>query len=247
LGGRHSGICLGSNWSERHIGNNGVGTALALGEAVFVYGIEHYAASLHSAHCLGVPIRVDGRIVGCLDVSVTTAEDADPAYMALAQACVVSIETSLSHMVRVDTRAAHLERFAAMGGLLATTLHDLRNPLTVMKGISQIGATTAKDADERAYFQKLRPVRRNRSGPLHGAPGDHQGAQGPCLVRQQTRPRDHVRGRTSSTVCVTAARGPSGGSTFARPTSRSFVGPPLVGEPLQRDGAAKPRILGAIA
>jgi signal transduction histidine kinase len=61
---------------------------------VFVYGIEHYAASFHSAHCLGVPVRVDGEIVGCLDVSVTRAEDADPTHMALAQACVASVETS---------------------------------------------------------------------------------------------------------------------------------------------------------
>jgi transcriptional regulator of acetoin/glycerol metabolism len=155
FGGAATGICVGSSWNERHIGNNGIGSALATGEPVFVYGIEHFAISFHSAHCLGVPIRVNDRLVGCLDVSVTRAEDADPRHMVLAQASVASIESTLSKFAELQTRATTLEKFAAMGGLLATTLHDLRNPLNVMKGISRIGASTAKEPGERAFFEKL--------------------------------------------------------------------------------------------
>jgi signal transduction histidine kinase len=155
FGGAATGICLGSSWNERHIGNNGIGTALATGEAVFVYGIEHYAMSFQSAHCLGVPIRVNGHLVGCLDVSVTRAEDADPGHMVLAQACVASIESILSSFAELQARATNLEKFAAMGRVLATTLHDLRNPLNVIMGISRIGASTAKDPGEQAFFEKL--------------------------------------------------------------------------------------------
>jgi nitrogen-specific signal transduction histidine kinase len=155
FGGAATGICVGSSWNERDIGNNGIGTALATGQPVFVYGIEHYGSTFHSAHCLGVPIRINGRVMGCLDVSVTRPEDADLAYMTLAQACVASIESTLSTVTDMRKRVSSLERFAAIGGLLATTLHDLRNPLNVMRGISRIGESMAKDAGERAFFGRL--------------------------------------------------------------------------------------------
>jgi signal transduction histidine kinase len=155
LGGAATGICVGSSWNERDIGNNGIGTALALGQPVFVHGIEHFAAQFHSAHCLGVPIRIGNRVVGCLDVSVARPEDANPAHMTLARACVASIESTLDSLSRLETRTERLERFATIGSLLATTLHDLRNPLNVMKGISQIGLTTAKGSNERTFFEKL--------------------------------------------------------------------------------------------
>jgi signal transduction histidine kinase len=102
-----------------------------------------------------VPIRARGRVVGCLDVSVTRAEDADPAYMPLTQACVSSIESTLDTLSALQARASSLERFASMGSLLATTLHDVRNPLNVLRGISHIGATTTKDVNEKAYFQRI--------------------------------------------------------------------------------------------
>jgi signal transduction histidine kinase len=155
LGGRATGICAGASWAERNLGSNGVGTALASGEPTLVYGVEHYATSFHSAHCLGVPIRFAGQIVGCLDISVTREEDARPEFMTLAQACVASIETSLGHWRNRYEEREELERFAAIGSLLATTVHDLKNPLTVIKGLSELGAVTLPDGDERAYFLQI--------------------------------------------------------------------------------------------
>lgn len=155
FGGRSTGICVGSSWNEKHIGNNGVGTTLARGEPTLVYGIEHYAMQYHSAHCLGVPIRINGKVVGCIDISVTREEDANPAHLTLAQACAASIESTLNSWSELSGKFTSLEKFAAMGSLLATTVHDLANPLHVIIGLSQIGATTAKDNGEREYFQKI--------------------------------------------------------------------------------------------
>jgi transcriptional regulator of acetoin/glycerol metabolism len=155
FGGQASGICLGASWDERSIGNNGIGTALANGEPVFVYGVEHYALVYRTAHCLGVPIRVGGEVVGCLDVSVTRAEDADPAHMTIAQACVASIEATLDAWKRTEQEESDIHRFAALGKLLATTVHDLKGPLTVIRGIAQLGEMTSASPDEQQYFGKI--------------------------------------------------------------------------------------------
>ena len=155
FGGRSTGICVGSSWNEKHIGNNGVGTALATGQPTLVYGIEHYAIQFHSAYCLGVPIRARGQIVGCLDISVTRAEDADPAHLSLAQASVASIETTLGQWLDWDHKLKNLEKFAELGSSLATTIHDLRNPLNEIASLSQIGSLTAKEPHERQYFQDI--------------------------------------------------------------------------------------------
>jgi signal transduction histidine kinase len=155
FGGRESGICIGSSWNERHIGNNGVGTALATGEPVLVYGVEHYGRVFHQAHCLGIPIRIRGEIVGCLDVSVTRPEDADPAHLTIAQACVSSIESMLDALRESEEKNDDLRRFAALGKLLATAVHDLKGPLTVIRGIAELGGMTAVSEQEGHYYQDI--------------------------------------------------------------------------------------------
>jgi signal transduction histidine kinase len=155
FGGEASGICLGSSWNERHIGNNGIGTALATGEPVLVYGIEHCVPQFHSAYCLGVPIRSGGEIIGALDISVTRPEDASPSHMTIAQACVASIESTLGAWRRNDQEQSDLRRFAGLGRLLATTVHDLKGPLTVIRGIAQLGDMTSRSENERQYFREI--------------------------------------------------------------------------------------------
>jgi signal transduction histidine kinase len=155
FGGRASGICLGSCWSERCIGNNGIGTALERGEPTLVYGIEHYGVPYHQAYCLGVPIRRGGEIIGCLDISVTREEDARPAHLTIAQACVASIESTLGTFSDFKRKNAPLQRFAALGSLLATTLHDMRTPLTVIRGIAQLGRLTAAESDKCSPFDQI--------------------------------------------------------------------------------------------
>lgn len=60
----------GANWSERSVGTNAIGTALAIGVSLQVTGPEHYCQSHHLWTCAATPIRdPEGRIIGCLDIS----------------------------------------------------------------------------------------------------------------------------------------------------------------------------------
>lgn len=175
LGGASTGVCLGSSWNEKHIGNNGIGTALATGEPTFVYGIEHYAMVYHSAYCIGVPIRLGGKIIGCLDVSVTREEEARPQNLALVQACVASIESTLNFEAQFRTQTSGLERFVALGSSLATTIHDLKNSLNIIRGMSQLGIKKLKGREEQQYFQKVL----ERSNAITGTIENLQTAQNP--------------------------------------------------------------------
>ncbi len=61
----------GASWSERAIGCNGVGTALAAGEPVILIGPEHFQEAYVGWTCIGVPLRgPDGAVAGVLDLSV---------------------------------------------------------------------------------------------------------------------------------------------------------------------------------
>jgi signal transduction histidine kinase len=61
----------GASWSERAIGCNGVGTAIAAGEQVLLIGPEHFQEAYVGWTCIGVPLRgPDGALAGVLDMSV---------------------------------------------------------------------------------------------------------------------------------------------------------------------------------
>lgn len=69
-GGEDSRIVAGSHWQESVAGTNGLGTALAAGQAVAVTGREHWFHSLGDVSCTAAPVRdAAGQIVGVLDAS----------------------------------------------------------------------------------------------------------------------------------------------------------------------------------
>lgn len=69
------GISPGYDWSERRMGTNGAGTALATGLPVTVHGEEHYCSLCARATCIAAPILgAFGRVVGAIDIT-TSVED----------------------------------------------------------------------------------------------------------------------------------------------------------------------------
>lgn len=60
----------GANWSERSVGTNAIGTALATARPIQVVGREHFCESHHGWICSAAPIfDLNGDAIGCIDIS----------------------------------------------------------------------------------------------------------------------------------------------------------------------------------
>lgn len=158
FGGKTAGFCLGASWAEKDIGNNGIGTALVIEKPVLVYGVEHFGSAYGSCACIGVPIWYNGKIIGALDISVPV-KYAHPSRMHIAIACVTSIEAAISHMNKVPENVSEKvspnENLAAASELIATAVHDLKNPLAVIRGLGQLGNLTTEKSKIHNYFDRI--------------------------------------------------------------------------------------------
>ncbi len=154
LGGRATGLCLGASWSEKSIGNNGVGTALATGQPVLVYGVEHYSLIYGACACIGVPIRSNAGIVGALDISVLE-QYAHPSRLHIAVACVSSIESAISQFNEVCRKISPDTKLESTNQLIATAVHDIKNPLAIIRGLGELGKLTSDNEKVRFYFDRV--------------------------------------------------------------------------------------------
>jgi transcriptional regulator of acetoin/glycerol metabolism len=64
-------LAPGFSYAERHVGTNGIGSALEGGGPVQVFGHEHYVEHLEDLACAGVPVRHPGtgRVLGVVDIT----------------------------------------------------------------------------------------------------------------------------------------------------------------------------------
>ena len=114
--GLQEGFC----WSERSIGTNGIGTALATGAPQYVYSAEHLVSVLHDWSCAGAPVTDpdSGRVIGCVDVS-GRAEALHPAAVALVGAAAALAEARLEVQMRrrdEELRERHRHHLDALRG-----------------------------------------------------------------------------------------------------------------------------------
>lgn len=67
-------LTVGGVWSEDAAGTNGIGTALFVGEPVYVHGDEHFCEGMKAWSCAAAPIRdpVDQTIIGVINLSGLT-------------------------------------------------------------------------------------------------------------------------------------------------------------------------------
>ena len=85
----------GANWSEKSVGTNAIGTALASGQAIRVRGCEHFCESHHAWVCSAAPFYdIRGEVVGCIDISGPKTSDHSHA-LALAIQGARAIESRL--------------------------------------------------------------------------------------------------------------------------------------------------------
>jgi transcriptional regulator of acetoin/glycerol metabolism len=123
MSGSDAGILPGSCWREGLAGTNGLGTALATGNAVAVTGLEHYFLKLGDVSCTAAPVRDTlGQVVGVLDAS-SYYESRQRHTQALVQMAATHIENGLLvHQMRGQLVLALHPRAEYLGTLSAALL-----------------------------------------------------------------------------------------------------------------------------
>ncbi len=68
-------LTVGGVWSEHASGTNGIGTALWMGQPVYVHGEEHFCEGMKAWSCAAAPIRdpIDHSIIGVVNLSGLTS------------------------------------------------------------------------------------------------------------------------------------------------------------------------------
>jgi len=86
----------GANWAEESVGTNAIGTALATGKPMQVFGEEHFCRSHHAWSCTAAPIfDPKGDIWGCFDISGPTGADHSQSFE-LVQTATREVEKRLT-------------------------------------------------------------------------------------------------------------------------------------------------------
>ncbi|HEX5883585.1 MAG TPA: ATP-binding protein [Pyrinomonadaceae bacterium] len=136
------GLTPGYDWSERTMGTNGAGTAIAANRPVAVFGPEHISEPFRGFTCMGAPLHdPDGQVCGAIDVS-TSAEDAHEERLAVMAYIAFMIDTELAHL---RAAAVATQRMKAKDRLLAEVSHELRTPLSVILGWARLLRKTTGD------------------------------------------------------------------------------------------------------
>lgn len=92
---KKSGLRVGVTRSEQYAGTCGIGTCLATGKPVQIWGEEHYIKPHHNYICSAAPIHDSfGNLIGCLD-AVGPKEISPIHTLAMVNACVDGIEKEL--------------------------------------------------------------------------------------------------------------------------------------------------------
>lgn len=101
------GLEPGFDWSERRMGTNGAGTAIAGDAVVAVVGPEHYLDAFDDCTCTAAPIHSpDGKVIGAIDVSSSVA-DAGPERLALVAYAARMIDHELALRDEVQQKTAY--------------------------------------------------------------------------------------------------------------------------------------------
>ncbi|MEL7657022.1 MAG: GAF domain-containing protein, partial [Bacillota bacterium] len=92
---KKSGLSVGCNRSEEYSGTNGIGTCLATGQPIQIWGREHYIEPHHSYVCSAAPIKNQyGTVIGCMDL-IGPIEAVNSHTLAMVCAAVDGIEKEL--------------------------------------------------------------------------------------------------------------------------------------------------------
>jgi hypothetical protein len=146
------GFTEGADWSERVVGSNAIGTALAEGAPVQMFAAEHFVRSHHVWTCTACPVHDPrtGDLLGVVDVS-GPAETVHPTTVALVGTAVKLAEASLWRQ--------HEGRLEALRNVAAPLLSGLPGAGLVVDDHGWVAAVTGMPSLERIAVPRAdRPV-----------------------------------------------------------------------------------------
>ncbi|HEY7593845.1 MAG TPA: GAF domain-containing protein [Actinophytocola sp.] len=122
-------LAPGFSYGEQFVGTNGIGTALAEGRPMHVFGHEHYAENLENLACAGVPIRhpISGKTLGAIDLTCWR-RDAGRLLVALARSTAEQIRQALltySDMRELTLFRSYLQACRRTTGIVIAFNSDL--------------------------------------------------------------------------------------------------------------------------
>ncbi len=166
LGGNHGlNLSPGALWTEEEVGNNGVGTSLALQRPFQVSGAEHYCQKHHPWTCSGAPIfDNDNRMIGILEMS-GPVEKTHLHTLGMVVAAVEAIQQQLRvqqknrELTLLNNRLNNI--FLTVSDGVAVV--DSRGAITQVNPVAEkILAKTAESINGspiKDYFERYAPVR----------------------------------------------------------------------------------------
>ncbi len=138
----------GANWSEKSVGTNAIGTALASGQAIRVTGCEHFCESHHGWICSAAPFYdIRGEVVGCIDISGPKTSDHSQA-LALAIEGARAIESRLFKSGALDFQQQSTRLLKAVFNAVRTGLVFLDTGGTIKAANPKASALLASDNDQ---------------------------------------------------------------------------------------------------
>lgn len=143
-------LAPGFSYAEKHIGTNGIGTALEDKRPSHVFGHEHFVERLQTLSCAGAPIRdpISGNVVGLIDVTCWRS-DGSLLMSALVKQAACDIEGRLFEL-SCERERALLQEFLATCRHTNRPVLSLSNDLT----ITNVSAAHLLDPDDHTVLRE---------------------------------------------------------------------------------------------
>ncbi|MGP3925097.1 sigma-54-dependent Fis family transcriptional regulator [Streptomyces sp. 8N616] len=135
-------LAPGHVFSERYVGTNGIGTALASGRPVMISGSEHYVEALRDFHCAAVPILHPTRrtLLGAFNLT-TGRQGSAGMLMALARSVAGQIESEIAAISSRRERALFHDYMEACSSVRPGPVLALNREVVMMN--EQLSAAVA--------------------------------------------------------------------------------------------------------
>jgi transcriptional regulator of acetoin/glycerol metabolism len=139
-------LAPGFSYAEKHIGTNGIGTALESRAPIVVHGVEHYSSDLGAFTCAGVPVThpISGALLGILDMT-SLRQDSNPLLLVVAKSTVHRIQQQM-------LGKANARQLALFTDYLAACKHGGDSIVAVNQEMIMMSTGTHRyfDSDDRA-------------------------------------------------------------------------------------------------